>query len=102
MVWFPKFGRSKYYSLTDCDDVFFSLDRIIQPTKYHNSVKQILEHELPDLSVSRPSARLSWGIPVPNDPTQNIYVWLDALLNYLTVAKTNGSDKVSNPLKQAV
>lgn len=41
---------------------------------------------LQDLSISRPSERLSWGIPVPDDATQTIYVWLDALINYLTKA----------------
>ena len=41
---------------------------------------------LPDLSVSRPSSRLHWGIPVPQDSSQTIYVWLDALINYLTAA----------------
>ena len=41
---------------------------------------------LTDLSVSRPVERLSWGIPVPDDDTQTIYVWLDALINYLTKA----------------
>lgn len=39
---------------------------------------------LNDLSISRPVERQSWGIPVPNDPSQTIYVWLDALINYLT------------------
>lgn len=39
---------------------------------------------LTDLSISRPKERLSWGIPVPNDPSQTIYVWFDALINYLT------------------
>lgn len=39
---------------------------------------------LPDLSVSRPRARLSWGVPVPGDDTQTVYVWLDALSAYLT------------------
>ncbi|GAB1599413.1 methionine--tRNA ligase, mitochondrial-like [Argonauta hians] len=42
-------------------------------------------HDLPDISVSRTRDRLSWGIPVPDDPTHTIYVWLDALANYLTV-----------------
>ncbi|KAH7912233.1 tRNA synthetases class I (M)-domain-containing protein [Hygrophoropsis aurantiaca] len=37
-----------------------------------------------DLSISRPRARLSWGIPVPGDPAQTIYVWFDALIVYLT------------------
>ena len=41
---------------------------------------------LQDLSVSRPVQRLSWGIPVPDDKTQTIYVWLDALINYVTKA----------------
>lgn len=40
---------------------------------------------LPDLSISRPSSRLSWGVPVPNDPNHTVYVWVDALTNYLTV-----------------
>ena len=40
----------------------------------------------PDLSISRPRNRLHWGIPVPEDPKQTIYVWLDALINYLTAA----------------
>ncbi|ORY55326.1 methionyl-tRNA synthetase [Leucosporidium creatinivorum] len=42
--------------------------------------------DLADLSISRPSARLTWGIPVPDDPDHTIYVWIDALVNYLTVA----------------
>lgn len=42
---------------------------------------------LQDLSISRPASRLSWGIRVPGDETQTIYVWLDALVNYLTFAK---------------
>jgi methionyl-tRNA synthetase len=41
---------------------------------------------LQDLSISRPVERLTWGIPVPGDDTQTIYVWLDALVNYLTKA----------------
>ncbi|KAI0810595.1 tRNA synthetases class I (M)-domain-containing protein [Xylaria sp. FL0064] len=45
-----------------------------------------VENHLEDLSVSRPASRLDWGIPVPDDPSQTIYVWLDALVNYITVA----------------
>lgn len=41
---------------------------------------------LQDLSISRPVERLSWGIKVPEDESQTIYVWLDALVNYLTYA----------------
>ena len=38
-----------------------------------------------DLSVSRPRSRVKWGVPVPGDSRQTIYVWVDALINYLTV-----------------
>lgn len=37
-----------------------------------------------DISFSRPSKALSWGIPVPDDPTQTMYIWCDALSNYIT------------------
>ncbi|MBQ6320695.1 methionine--tRNA ligase [Candidatus Saccharibacteria bacterium] len=39
----------------------------------------------PDVSVSRPKKNLSWGVPVPNDQDQVMYVWIDALANYITV-----------------
>lgn len=41
--------------------------------------------DAPDVSISRPKKNLSWGIPVPGDDSQVMYVWLDALSNYLTV-----------------
>ncbi|KAM9326545.1 methionine--tRNA ligase, mitochondrial [Gastrophryne carolinensis] len=59
----------------------------IHPAPFLRIVHQWLQNELPDLSVSRQSNRVSWGIPVPSDPSHTIYVWLDALINYLTVAK---------------
>ena len=59
---------------------------VIVPDVFHALVKQIVSKGLQDLSISRPSNRLSWAIRVPNDESQTIYVWLDALANYLTVA----------------
>ena len=44
----------------------------------------MLEQGLDDLSISR--ASVEWGIPVPGDPTQVIYVWVEALMNYLTLS----------------
>lgn len=41
---------------------------------------------LQDLSISRPVSRLTWGIPVPEDNSQTVYVWVDALINYLTAS----------------
>lgn len=45
-----------------------------------------MQEPLPDISVSRPTSRVHWGIKVPEDDTQTVYVWLDALVNYLTCA----------------
>ncbi|KAL8709646.1 MAG: hypothetical protein Q9225_007415 [Loekoesia sp. 1 TL-2023] len=58
----------------------------VQPATRMYDVVQHVEAGLSDLSVSRPVERLSWGIPVPDDTSQTIYVWLDALINYLTKA----------------
>lgn len=46
---------------------------------------ELIKDGLQDVSISRPKKSLSWGIPVPNDPNQVMYVWLDALANYITV-----------------
>lgn len=56
------------------------------PKRHYESVVNEVKAGLSDLSISRPSSRISWGIPVPGDDTQTIYVWLDALVNYLTYA----------------
>ncbi len=55
----------------------------ILPTFRRNEVLNQLD-ELEDISVSRATHSVTWGIPVPNDPGQVIYVWIDALSNYLT------------------
>lgn len=60
--------------------------RAVQPNRFYQAVLQWLQEDLPDLSVSRHKSRLQWGIPVLGDGEQTIYVWLDALVNYLTVA----------------
>ncbi|KAL8293018.1 hypothetical protein RQP46_000712 [Phenoliferia psychrophenolica] len=50
------------------------------------AITQADSPDLQDLSISRPSSRLSWGIRVPGDDEHTIYVWIDALVNYLTAA----------------
>ncbi|KAI8146892.1 tRNA synthetases class I (M)-domain-containing protein [Fennellomyces sp. T-0311] len=57
----------------------------IVPSNRRNEVTSWIKAGLSDLSVSRLRSRLDWGIPVPNDPSHTIYVWLDALTNYMTV-----------------
>ena len=46
---------------------------------------ELIKDGVKDVSISRPKKNLSWGVPVPNDPEQVMYVWLDALANYITV-----------------
>ena len=57
----------------------------IVPDAYRSEVLAFLAGGLDDISVSRSQARArGWGLPVPGDPTQVIYVWWDALANYIT------------------
>jgi methionyl-tRNA synthetase len=57
----------------------------IEPGGRRNEVLAFIDSGLEDFSVSRPAERAGgWGIPVPGDPDQVIYVWFDALCNYLT------------------
>lgn len=61
-------------------------NNFITPGNYSPDIVKSVSSGLQDLSISRPVERLSWGVPVPGDETQTIYVWLDALVNYLTKA----------------
>lgn len=56
----------------------------IQPESKRNEIVSFLKEGLRDLSVSRTS--FSWGVPVPGDQRHVMYVWFDALTNYLTAA----------------
>ncbi|KAF8515363.1 tRNA synthetases class I (M)-domain-containing protein [Hysterangium stoloniferum] len=58
----------------------------ILPKEQFDQIREILSDsdQVKDISISRPSSRLTWGIPVPNDPSHVIYVWVDALCSYLT------------------
>jgi methionyl-tRNA synthetase len=58
----------------------------VEPAYRMNEIVDWVKNHLSDLSISRPFQRLSWGIPVPDDSTQTIYVWVDALINYITAA----------------
>ncbi|XP_034252808.1 methionine--tRNA ligase, mitochondrial [Thrips palmi] len=62
-------------------------ENVVKPENFHRAlVKWLEENDLEDLSVSRPASRVPWGLPVPDNPNHTIYVWLDALVNYLTAA----------------
>lgn len=57
----------------------------IVPEFRKNEFLELIKDGLQDVSISRPTKNLSWGVPVPGDPSQVMYVWLDALANYITV-----------------
>ena len=56
----------------------------VQPEARRNEVRSFVRGGLQDLSVSRLKSSVSWGIPVPDDPDHTMYVWFDALTNYIT------------------
>ncbi|MEK7077828.1 MAG: methionine--tRNA ligase [Patescibacteria group bacterium] len=56
----------------------------IIPESRRNEILAFIRSGLDDVSFSRPKKDLPWGVPVPNDPDQMMYVWCDALSNYLT------------------
>ncbi|BCX15860.1 MAG: hypothetical protein KatS3mg098_089 [Candidatus Parcubacteria bacterium] len=56
----------------------------IFPSERANEILALIDKGLEDVSFSRPKSKLRWGIPVPDDDSQVIYVWADALSNYLS------------------
>jgi methionyl-tRNA synthetase len=79
--WFFRLSRYQQH----LDDLIGSDRLTIRPEPFRNEVLSFIRSGLADISVSRSSERArGWGIPVPEDPTQVIYVWFDALTNYLS------------------
>ena len=65
----------------------------ILPEWRREEALRFVQAGLEDFSISRESARMPWGIPVPGDETQVMYVWFDALTNYIsTLGWPDGSD----------
>ncbi|MDB5244809.1 MAG: metG [Parcubacteria group bacterium] len=59
-------------------------ENVIVPEWRRQEAIAFAENGLEDFSISREKARLSWGVPVPGDETQVMYVWFDALTNYIS------------------
>jgi len=74
-----------FFKLSEFQDKLLALyanPEFIRPEARRNEVISFVKSGLRDLSISR--STFSWGIPVPDDPKHVIYVWLDALANYIT------------------
>ncbi len=91
-----------YFKLSAFQDQVLALiesnELLIQPETLRNEVLSFVRSGLKDLSISRTS--IKWGIPVPGHPEHVIYVWLDALANYMT-AVGYGSDDPADVAKFA-
>jgi methionyl-tRNA synthetase len=60
-------------------------DFMIVPESRRNEILALLREGLEDISISRPKEKIAWGVPIPGDPSQIMYVWWEALMNYITV-----------------
>lgn len=56
----------------------------VRPESRKNEILSFIRGGLEDISISRPQRDISWGVPVPDDPTQVMYVWLEALTSYIS------------------
>ncbi len=79
---------SYFFRLSDYAEALLALYEsrpdFVQPESRNNEVTAFVRGGLQDLSVSRLKTSVSWGVPVPDDPDHTMYVWFDALTNYIT------------------
>ena len=82
----PTRERNHFFRLSRYGDRLLALIRTgefrVEPAIRRNEILRLLEDGLQDISISR--NRQAWGIPFPGDPGQTVYVWFDALINYLS------------------
>jgi methionyl-tRNA synthetase len=82
----PTHERNWFFRLSRYGEQLLALIRsgelAVEPEIRRNEVTRLIEGGLQDVSISR--QRLAWGIPFPGDPEQTVYVWFDALINYLS------------------
>jgi len=64
--------------------LFENQPNFIQPNFRQNEMKKFVENGLQDFSISRLKAKMPWGVPVPGDDEQVMFVWFDALVNYIS------------------
>lgn len=94
--------ESYFFKLSEYTDkllaYYESNPEFIQPASRRNEIISFVKTGLRDLSISRHKDRLKWGVPVPDDDDHVMYVWLDALTNYITAAGYPDTD--SNDYKK--
>jgi len=89
--------ESYFFRLSDYDETLLKIieenPNKIRPEGRKNEVVSFIKSGLQDLSISREKKSVSWGIPVPDDENHVMYVWLDALSNYITALGYGNSEK---------
>ncbi|REJ78606.1 MAG: methionine--tRNA ligase [Acidobacteria bacterium] len=80
--------ESYFFRLSDYEDALLdaiqSNPNLIRPVARRNEIVSFIKSGLQDLSISREKKAVSWGVPVPGDDGHVMYVWMDALSNYIT------------------
>lgn len=80
--------ESYFFRLSDYQETLLAVyeanPEFVRPETRRNEVVSFVRGGLQDLSISRKKTSVSWAIPVPDDPSHTIYVWFDALTNYIT------------------
>jgi len=86
-----------FFRLSDYDEALLSLyesrPEFVRPESRRNEVASFVRGGLQDLSVSRLKSSVSWGVPVPDDPEHTMYVWFEALTNYITALGFGNEDR---------
>lgn len=83
---YEKLSEDNYYLATSkfTDQIRQFVQDAVVPEFRGKELLGLLKDGARDVSISRPADKLSWGVPVPGDESQVMYVWVDALSNYLT------------------
>jgi methionyl-tRNA synthetase len=80
--------ESYFFRLSDYDEklleLYESRPDFIRPDVRRNEVMSLVRGGLEDVSISRLKSSVSWAIPVPGDERHTVYIWFDALINYIT------------------
>lgn len=89
-----------FFRLSKYTDVlkrhFDAHTNFVFPENRWREMRAILDEGLEDISISRSAEKLTWGIPVPGDDAQVMYVWFDALTNYVTAIGYGADENLFN------
>ena len=89
--------ESYFFRLSDYGETLLKIieekPERIRPEARRNEVVSFIKQGLQDLSISRERKSVAWGVPVPDDENHVMYVWLDALSNYITAIGYGNSEK---------